>query len=47
MSGLSKLSDRCREHLEQALAADDPSEKDYHSRNVMQAGCVDEIPEER
>ena len=46
MGGLSQLSDECRDHLEQALATDDPTEKDFHIRNVMQAGCVDEVPQE-
>ncbi|WP_290816028.1 hypothetical protein [Halovivax sp.] len=45
MGGLSQLSEECRAHLEKALETDDPAEKNYHIRAVMQAGCVDEIPE--
>ncbi|WP_254863572.1 hypothetical protein [Halovivax gelatinilyticus] len=46
MRRLSQLSEECRTHLERALAAEDPREKDYHIRTVMQAGCVEEIPDE-
>lgn len=46
MRRLSQLSDECRTHLELALAADDPAEKDFHIRTVMQAGCVEEVPDE-
>ncbi|ELZ08514.1 hypothetical protein C479_14283 [Halovivax asiaticus JCM 14624] len=46
MRRLSQLSESCRTHLELALATDDPAEKDYHIRSVMQAGCVEEIPDE-
>ncbi|MFC3958569.1 hypothetical protein [Halovivax cerinus] len=46
MRGLSQLSDECRTHLERALATDDPAEKDFHIRTVMQAGCVEDVPED-
>ncbi|WP_247729263.1 hypothetical protein [Halovivax limisalsi] len=46
MRRLSQLSDECRTHLELALAAEDPQEKNYHIRTVMQAGCVDDVPDE-
>ncbi|ELZ22041.1 hypothetical protein [Natrinema limicola] len=43
---MRKLSDNCREHLEQALQTDDPSEKDFHIRQVMQVYGVDHLPDE-
>lgn len=45
MRRLSQLSDECRTHLERALAADDPQEKNYHIRTVLQAGCIDDVPD--
>lgn len=43
---MTKLSDECIEHLEKALHKDDPSEKDFHVRQVLQAAGVDDLPEE-
>ncbi|MFA9417068.1 hypothetical protein [Natrinema sp. HArc-T2] len=43
---MSELTDNCREHLEQALQHDDPSEKDFHIRQVIQACGVDDLPDE-
>ncbi|WP_165875179.1 hypothetical protein [Natrarchaeobius chitinivorans] len=41
-----KLSEQCKDHLEKALESDDPSEKDFHVRQVIQACGVDHLPEE-
>ncbi|QLG50488.1 hypothetical protein [Natrinema halophilum] len=43
MTGLSKGS---KEHLEKALENDDPSEKDFHIRQVIQAYGVDDLPDD-
>ena len=43
---MPKLSEGCKEHLEKALKTDDPSQKDYHIRQVLQACGVDDFPEE-
>ena len=42
---MAKLSDECTEHLERALRADDPSTKDFHIRQVLQACAMDDVPE--
>lgn len=34
---MGQLSDESIRHLEQALETDDPREKDFHVRQVMQA----------
>ena len=39
------LPDSSRKHLEQALQQDDPSEKDFHIRQVMQVCGVDQLPD--
>ncbi|MEY7851584.1 hypothetical protein AB7C87_20560 [Natrarchaeobius sp. A-rgal3] len=41
---MTKLSDWSREHLEKALQSDDPSEKDFYVRQVIQAEGVDHLP---
>lgn len=41
-----KLSGQCKEHLESALEVDEASEKDYYIRQVLQAGGVEDLPEE-
>ena len=46
MRRLSQLSETCRSHLEQALEAEDPQEKNYHIRTAMQAGFVEDVPDE-
>ena len=43
---MRKLPDSSRKHLEQALQQDDPSEKDFHIRQVMQVCGVDQLPDE-
>ena len=43
---MAKLSKRCKEHLESALETEDPSEKDYHIRQVLQACGADDLSEE-
>jgi len=43
---MEKLPDDCREHLDKALETDDPSEKDFHIRQVMQVCGVDHLPDE-
>jgi hypothetical protein len=37
------MSEQSLEHLERALQCDDPSEKDYHIRQVLQASGVGDI----
>ncbi|WP_255190921.1 hypothetical protein [Natronobeatus ordinarius] len=41
MSANTTLGEDCKEHLEKALEADDPSEKDFHIRHVLQVCGVD------
>ena len=43
---MGELSDGCRNHLEEALQNTDPSEKDFHIRQVLQACAVDDLPSE-
>ncbi len=43
---MQKLTDNCRKHLEEALQTDDPSEKNFHIRQVMQVCGVDDLPDE-
>ena len=43
---MARLSEECTVHLEEALQCDDPSEKDFHIRQVLQACGVDDLPEE-
>ncbi|WP_171052374.1 hypothetical protein [Haloterrigena sp. H1] len=43
---MQKLTERSQNHLEQALQTDDPSEKDFHIRQVMQMCGVDDLPDE-
>ncbi|WP_175416953.1 hypothetical protein [Natrinema pallidum] len=45
-SKMPKLADDCMEHLEKALQSDDPSEKNFHIRQVIQAYGVDHLPDE-
>ena len=40
------LSNQCKEHLESALEEQDPSEKDFYIRQVLQAGGVESLPDE-
>lgn len=35
------LSDECKVHLEQALQSEERSEKDFHIRQVLQAGEIE------
>lgn len=46
MSAEKRLPDHCLSHLERALDAEDPSEKDYHIRTVLQAYGVEDLPED-
>lgn len=43
---MTKLSDQCKNHLESALEMEEPSEKDFHIRQVLQAGGFEDLPEE-
>ena len=43
---MPKLSEGCREHLEQALRAEDPEEKNYHIRHVLQVCGSAEVPDD-
>jgi len=43
---MAKLSAESRQHLEEALQNEDPSEKDFHIRQVLQVCGMDNIPEE-
>lgn len=40
------LSEGCREHLEQALRAKSPEEKNYHIRHVLQVCGSAEVPDD-
>jgi hypothetical protein len=42
---MTELCDGCRDHLEAALRTDDPSEKNYHIREVLQTCGIDDLPE--
>lgn len=45
-SSLPRLSEGCRQHLEDALRADDSETKNYHIRQVLQiCGCED-VPDD-
>lgn len=39
---LAPVHDLVRSHLEEALATDDPAEKNYHIREALQSLLVDE-----
>ncbi|WP_200840193.1 hypothetical protein [Halorubrum sp. JWXQ-INN 858] len=41
---MAKLGQGCREHLEKALRIDDPKEKNFHIRHVLQSASVDDSP---
>ncbi|WP_200840383.1 MULTISPECIES: hypothetical protein [Natrialba] len=41
---MTKLSHQSQDHLERALQTDDPSEKDFYVRQVIQAEGVDHLP---
>lgn len=43
---MRELSEDCKEHLQKALENDDPSEKNFHIRQVIQAWGVDHLPDE-
>jgi len=43
---MPKLSEGCREHLEQALRAESPEEKNYHIRHVLQVCGSAEVPDD-
>lgn len=43
---MGELSAECRHHLEEALQNDDPAEKDFHIRQVLQACGVDGLPDD-
>jgi len=42
---MSKLDEAHKDHLVKALQVDDPSEKNYHIRQVLQSANVTELPE--
>lgn len=43
---MRQLSSECKRHLEQALDADDPKEKDFHVRQVIQAAGMGDVAED-
>jgi len=43
---MGELSADGRQHLEEALQNNDPSEKDFHIRQVLQVWGVDDLPKE-
>lgn len=43
---MAKLSEGCREHLEEALRTEDPSEKNYHIRQVIQVCGTKGVPDD-
>jgi len=42
---MQKLSEGCEQHLKRALDIDDPQEKNYYIRQVLQISSVDDPPE--
>jgi len=42
---MQKLSEGCEHHLKKALDIDDPQEKNYHIRQVLQVSSTDDLPE--
>lgn len=46
MDSRTPLSSACKSHLEAALENDDPSEKDFHIRQVLQACGMEDCPDE-
>ncbi|AGB14812.1 hypothetical protein Halru_0160 [Halovivax ruber XH-70] len=44
---MGELSNQCKQHLEDALANEDPREKDFHIRQVIQAAGMDDDADER
>ncbi|WP_313687875.1 hypothetical protein [Halobellus marinus] len=42
---MADLSEGCKDHLIKALHDDDPAEKNYHIRQVLQATAADSIDE--
>ncbi len=45
-AGMGELSEDCKRHLESALDSDDPQEKDFHIRQVIQASGMDDCADE-
>ena len=43
---MPKLSNQCKEHLESALETEEPAEKDFYIRQVLQAGGFEDLPDE-
>jgi hypothetical protein len=43
---MPRLSEGCRQHLKDALRADDPGRKNYHIRQVLQLCGCDDVPDD-
>lgn len=43
---MSELSERYKDHLMKALQFDDPQQKNYHIRQVLQMSNTTELPED-
>jgi len=43
---MTGLGEKSRNHLEEALQSDNPSEKDFHIRHVLQASAINDSPSE-
>jgi len=43
---MTELSEACKEHLFEALSSENPSDKDYHIRQVLQISGTTDLPDE-
>ena len=43
---VTKLDENCKEHLYEALRSEDPSEKNYYIRQVLQISGETDLPDE-
>jgi hypothetical protein len=43
---MSELCEGCKDHLEAAIEASDPAEKNYHIRQVLQVCGTEGIPDD-
>jgi hypothetical protein len=43
---MTELNENCKEHLYEALSSEDPSDKNYHIRQVLQISGETDLPDE-
>jgi hypothetical protein len=43
---MTKLDENCKEHLHEALSSEDPLDKNYHIRQVLQISGETDLPDE-